>query len=163
MGSKHTFKLGPNAINRKARSCVGERTLFFDLEIPSDRSGNHVLWIAWQRDDPAGEVFISTSDLSIIPSSCPDELDLSTINQTEYQASQNISCDAYISSPFDLIIKAGNFIELLPSFELEYGASIGIYMEGCGANKGASREVTIVPSDSSAPHRKIFRRRMSGY
>lgn len=39
----------------------------FDLDIPSDRSGHHVLWIAWQRDDPVGEVFISTSDLEITP------------------------------------------------------------------------------------------------
>lgn len=38
---------------------------FFDITIPSDLSGHHVLWIAWQRDDPAGEVFISTSDLSV--------------------------------------------------------------------------------------------------
>ncbi len=37
----------------------------FDLTIPSDRNGHHLLWIAWQRDDPAGEVFISTSDLDI--------------------------------------------------------------------------------------------------
>lgn len=37
----------------------------FDLTVPSDRSGHHVLWIAWQRDDPAGEVFVSASDVSI--------------------------------------------------------------------------------------------------
>lgn len=37
----------------------------FNLTIPSDRSGHHVLWVAWQRNDPAGEVFISTSDLDI--------------------------------------------------------------------------------------------------
>ncbi len=37
----------------------------FDVEIPSDRSGHHVLWIAWQRNDAVGEVFFSTSDLSI--------------------------------------------------------------------------------------------------
>lgn len=39
----------------------------FDQEIPRDRSGHHVLWIAWQRDDPVGEVFISTSDLDVLP------------------------------------------------------------------------------------------------
>jgi len=37
----------------------------FNLTIPSDRSGHHVLWVVWQRDDPVGEVFISTSDLDI--------------------------------------------------------------------------------------------------
>jgi predicted carbohydrate-binding protein with CBM5 and CBM33 domain len=39
----------------------------FDLEIPADRGGHHVLWVAWQRDDPVGEVFISVSDLDIEP------------------------------------------------------------------------------------------------
>jgi chitin-binding protein len=38
---------------------------YFDLQIPPDRSGRHVLWVAWQRDDPVGEVFFSTSDLMI--------------------------------------------------------------------------------------------------
>jgi len=37
----------------------------FELQIPSDRSGHHVLWVAWQRNDPVGEVFISTSDIDI--------------------------------------------------------------------------------------------------
>jgi predicted carbohydrate-binding protein with CBM5 and CBM33 domain len=37
----------------------------FDVMIPRNRVGHHVLWIAWQRDDPVGEVFFSTSDLMI--------------------------------------------------------------------------------------------------
>jgi len=37
----------------------------FDQVIPADRAGHHVLFIAWQRDDPVGEVFFSTSDLDI--------------------------------------------------------------------------------------------------
>ena len=37
----------------------------FDLTIPTDRSGHHVLWVAWQRNDPVGEVFISASDIDI--------------------------------------------------------------------------------------------------
>lgn len=37
----------------------------FDVTIPANRVGQHVLWIAWQRDDPVGEVFFSTSDLMI--------------------------------------------------------------------------------------------------
>jgi predicted carbohydrate-binding protein with CBM5 and CBM33 domain len=41
----------------------------FDVMIPADRVGHHVLWIAWQRDDPVGEVFFSTSDLMIAPPS----------------------------------------------------------------------------------------------
>lgn len=39
----------------------------WDQAIPRDRSGHHVLWIAWQRDDPVGEVFLSTSDLEVLP------------------------------------------------------------------------------------------------
>ncbi len=39
----------------------------FDVQIPADRSGHHVLWIAWHRNDPAGEVFFSTSDLLVTP------------------------------------------------------------------------------------------------
>jgi len=39
----------------------------FDVAIPTDRAGHHVLWIAWQRHDPAGEAFFSTSDLMIAP------------------------------------------------------------------------------------------------
>lgn len=37
----------------------------FDVEIPANRAGHHVLWIAWQRDDPVGEVFFSTSDIMV--------------------------------------------------------------------------------------------------
>jgi hypothetical protein len=40
---------------------------YFDVMIPANRVGHHVLWIAWQRDDPVGEVFFSTSDLMIAP------------------------------------------------------------------------------------------------
>lgn len=43
----------------------------FDLTIPADRSGHHVLWVAWQRDDPVGEVFFSTSDLLVEPPAGP--------------------------------------------------------------------------------------------
>ena len=43
----------------------------FDLTVPMDRSGHHVLWVAWQRDDPVGEVFISASDIDIQPRTTP--------------------------------------------------------------------------------------------
>ncbi len=46
---------------------------FFDVTIPQDRSGHHVLWIAWQRDDPVGEVFFSTSDLMIAATGAPGD------------------------------------------------------------------------------------------
>ena len=42
-----------------------ESHYYFDLEIPAGRRGRHVLWVAWQRDDPVGEVFFSASDLLV--------------------------------------------------------------------------------------------------
>jgi predicted carbohydrate-binding protein with CBM5 and CBM33 domain len=42
---------------------------YFNVMIPANRVGHHVLWIAWQRDDPVGEVFFSTSDLMIAAAS----------------------------------------------------------------------------------------------
>ncbi len=39
----------------------------FQLRVPANRTGHHVLWLAWQRDDPGGEVFFSTSDIDIRP------------------------------------------------------------------------------------------------
>tara|TARA_Y100000758_G_scaffold254635_1_gene191433 strand:- start:247 stop:1215 length:969 start_codon:yes stop_codon:yes gene_type:complete len=42
-----------------------ENHYYFDLEIPAGRSGRQVLWVAWQRDDPVGEVFFSASDLLV--------------------------------------------------------------------------------------------------
>ena len=39
----------------------------FDLDVPRNRSGHHVLWVTWQRNDPVGEVFVSTSDVLIAP------------------------------------------------------------------------------------------------
>ncbi|MBL8897604.1 MAG: lytic polysaccharide monooxygenase [Planctomycetes bacterium] len=38
----------------------------FDVQVPADRRGHHVLWVAWQRNDPVGEVFFSTSDLQVL-------------------------------------------------------------------------------------------------
>ncbi|MEM7165742.1 MAG: lytic polysaccharide monooxygenase auxiliary activity family 9 protein [Planctomycetota bacterium] len=40
---------------------------YFDVTIPSNRSGHHVIWVAWHRDDPVGEVFFSTSDVMVMP------------------------------------------------------------------------------------------------
>ena len=52
-------------LSRPANPTLTSQHFYFDVTIPSDRSGHHVLWIAWQRNDPAGEVFISTSDIVI--------------------------------------------------------------------------------------------------
>lgn len=52
-------------LGRPASPPLDNGHYFFDIEIPSNRSGHHVLWVAWQRDDPVGEVFISTSDVFV--------------------------------------------------------------------------------------------------
>ena len=46
----------------------------FDQLIPADRSGHHVLFIAWQRDDPVGEVFFSASDIDVLAASDPSDI-----------------------------------------------------------------------------------------
>lgn len=46
----------------------------FDQMIPADRSGHHVLFIAWQRDDPVGEVFFSTSDIDVLVATAPGDI-----------------------------------------------------------------------------------------
>ncbi|WP_432799196.1 lytic polysaccharide monooxygenase [Poriferisphaera sp. WC338] len=51
----------------------------FDIEIPEDRSGHHVLWIAWQRNDPVGEVFFSASDLNIAAATVPEPASLTLL------------------------------------------------------------------------------------
>ena len=38
---------------------------FMDVVIPANLSGHHVIWVAWQRDDAAGEVFFSASDVMV--------------------------------------------------------------------------------------------------
>jgi predicted carbohydrate-binding protein with CBM5 and CBM33 domain len=43
----------------------------FDLTIPADRSGHHVLWVVWQRDIAGGQVFFSSCDLMIEPAGGP--------------------------------------------------------------------------------------------
>lgn len=39
----------------------------FKIKVPVDRQGHHVMWVAWQRNDPVGEVFFSTCDLLVRP------------------------------------------------------------------------------------------------
>lgn len=46
----------------------------FDQLIPENRIGHHVLFVAWQRDDPVGEVFFSASDLLVEGMPCGGDL-----------------------------------------------------------------------------------------
>ncbi len=60
----------------RADAVFEDQHYLFDVEIPANRSGHQVLWIAWQRDDPVGEVFFSTSDLLVSPSAAAGDFDL---------------------------------------------------------------------------------------
>ncbi|MCP3688708.1 MAG: chitin-binding protein, partial [Gammaproteobacteria bacterium] len=42
-----------------------------DVSIPADRSGDAILFVRWQRDDPAGEGFYNCSDITIIGDGVP--------------------------------------------------------------------------------------------
>ena len=138
---------------------------YFDFEIPSDRSGHHVLWVAWHRNDPAGEVFFSASDIDIIGSSepCEETLELAIIDKSIYQAAQSITCSATIASPTALSLIAGNHITLQPSFDLEIGASLSLLIdteiETCGnsnsAIPGQNNASTILSQDrSESPYKE---------
>ena len=85
----------------------------FDLEIPADRSGHQVLWIAWQRDDAVGEVFFSTSDIDVqrtealyggtgedlqLASGTPGNLSSTPPNDVKYLATGN-TWEVEVSSP----------------------------------------------------------------
>jgi hypothetical protein len=40
-------------------------TYNWNITIPTDRSGHVAMVVIWQREDPAGEAFFSTSDLNV--------------------------------------------------------------------------------------------------
>ncbi|MGU3812818.1 lytic polysaccharide monooxygenase [Vibrio diabolicus] len=44
-----------------------------DVTIPSERSGDAILYVRWQRDDPAGEGFYNCSDITITNDEVPTE------------------------------------------------------------------------------------------
>ncbi len=76
----------------------------FDVAIPADRVGHHVLWIAWQRDDPVGEVFFSTSDLMIAaaPGLAGDFNNDRVVNAADYTVWRNHVGAAAGSLPNDV-------------------------------------------------------------
>lgn len=53
--------------NATAPSPAGGMSLSYDwnIPIPADRSGRHVVVVIWQRQDPAGEAFFAVQDLAI--------------------------------------------------------------------------------------------------
>jgi predicted carbohydrate-binding protein with CBM5 and CBM33 domain len=68
IGSANNITLGTG------KGPIGETLQSYDwqLPIPADRSGRHELLVIWQRIDPAGEAFFSTSDLNIAPAAVPE-------------------------------------------------------------------------------------------
>ena len=77
---------------------------YFEVEIPSNRSGHHVLWVAWQRDDPVGEVFISTSDLWIESS-----IALTEFERGDCNADQTVDIADAVGS-LDILFNGGTMI-----------------------------------------------------
>ena len=69
---------------------------FMDVTIPTDLQGHHVIWLAWQRDDPAGEVFFSASDVFV------NGLMLGDVNQDG-------SVDLLDVAPFVELLSTGTF------------------------------------------------------
>jgi GH18 family chitinase/predicted carbohydrate-binding protein with CBM5 and CBM33 domain len=70
---------------------------YFSVNLPA-RTGHHVIYCLWQRDDPAGEVFISTSDVTFGGvSNEPPTLSLTT-PVTVQESAGNASVIATLSS-----------------------------------------------------------------
>ena len=95
---------------------------FMDVEIPNNLQGHHVIWLAWQRDDPAGEVFISASDVFI------NGLILGDVNQdgvvnlldvgplVDLLTNGTFQLEADINSDGEVnLLDVGLFVELLTS------------------------------------------------
>lgn len=71
----------------------------FDVELP-DRTGRHVLYIAWQRVDPVGEVFFSTSDILFGDDPTSPSLPIASIaNATFGEDVGNASITVTLSKP----------------------------------------------------------------
>lgn len=67
--------------NATAPSPSGGTSLSYDwnIPIPADRTGRHVVIVIWQRQDPAGEAFFAVQDLTISAASnsaTPTALDI---------------------------------------------------------------------------------------
>ena len=88
-----------------------------DIAIPNDRSGHHVIWVAWQRNDPAGEVFVSTSDIEIrhLPGSGEDFELRSGINATPTAFPDQKLGTMGDTLTVDLDSPQGNYVGALPS------------------------------------------------
>ena len=95
---------------------------FMDVTIPANYSGHHVLWIAWQRDDPAGEVFFASSDIMVSGVLLGDvNLDgavnlldvgpfIELLNTGDFQAEADINMDGAVN-----LLDVDPFIDLLGS------------------------------------------------
>lgn len=49
----------------RPKATLGGGRYRFALPIPDDRRGHHVIWVAWQRNDPAGEAFFAAADVEV--------------------------------------------------------------------------------------------------
>ncbi|HIE95036.1 MAG TPA: hypothetical protein EYQ83_20045, partial [Acidobacteria bacterium] len=80
----------------------------FDFTIPTDRAGHHVLWVAWHRDDPVGEVFFSTSDILIEPApSLGTPFCAAGANSVDPAGAQMLASGSASVAANDLVLTAG--------------------------------------------------------
>lgn len=100
---------------------------FLDVMIPRDRVGHHVLWIAWQRNDPVGEVFFSTSDILVAPAAnllAGDYNNDGRVDAADYTTWRNLLGAAAGSLPNDIdggVISSAQYAR----WKANFGASAG--------------------------------------
>lgn len=94
-----------------------------NVTIPSDRSGDAILFVRWQRDDSAGEGFYNCSDISVVggetpPPEPPPQPDLEKGDL--YIPVDFVGPDIGDTVKYDIINKYG---EVARSFDIEVNAS----------------------------------------
>lgn len=75
----------PVSITQPSGSPLAPMSYDWLTPIPADRAGLHTLLVVWQREDPAGEAFFATRDLTVTPARVTDrraELQLDAMPST---------------------------------------------------------------------------------
>ena len=96
-------------------------------------SGNWILTINDNTPLNDGTLFGWALEFCIDPlPNCPDTLNITgTISSGTYQAAQVINSDGTVPNGANVIFKAGNEVNLDPSFEVEPGGLFEVIMEAC--------------------------------
>lgn len=94
-----------------------------DVTIPSDRSGDAILFVRWQRDDAAGEGFYNCSDITIVNDDTPPIVPPSEPNLIKgerYIPEDFVSPEPGDTVLYDIINKHG---EVARSFKLDVNSA----------------------------------------